>query len=155
MYSKLSQLKHMRRSSYINGENTESYDLVIKDIERMLRQEEHEMLEESLIESMNKEYENNEKSNWYNQNFDTWVPLPTRQDCRMYSLAERLRYSQCRLDMFDYMEDKFKKTTFPNLADRIDFFRGLKIWVIYHVHNVSSYWYRFRNYLLMCWCVAE
>ena len=122
MYSKLSQLKHMRRSSYINGENTESYDLVIKDIERMLRQEEHEMLEESLIESMNKEYENNEKSNWYNQNFDTWVPLPTRQDCRMYSLAERLRYSQCRLDMFDYMEDKFKKTAFPNLADRIEFF---------------------------------
>lgn len=122
MYSKLSQLKHMRRSSYINGENTESYDLVIKDIERMLRQEEHEMLEESLIASMNKEYENNEKSNWYNQNFDTWVPLPTRQDCRMYSLAERLRYSQCRLDMFDYMEDKFKKTTFPNLADRIEFF---------------------------------
>ena len=59
MYSKLSQLKHMRRSSYINGENTESYDLVIKDIERILRQEEEKLLEESLIESMNKEYESN------------------------------------------------------------------------------------------------
>ena len=122
MYSKLSQLKHMRRSSYINGENTESYDLVIKDIERILRQEEDELFEESLIESMNKEYENNEKSNWYNENFDTWVPLPTRQDCRTYSLAERLRYSQCRLDMFEYMENKFKKMTFLNLADRLDFF---------------------------------
>tara|TARA_B100001540_G_scaffold91798_1_gene82961 strand:- start:3429 stop:3803 length:375 start_codon:yes stop_codon:yes gene_type:complete len=122
MYSKLSQLKYMKRSSYINGENTESYDLIIKDIERMIRQEEDELLEESLIESMNKEYENNMKSNWYNDNFDTWVPLPARQNCQLYSLAERLRYSQCRLDMFEYMENKFKKTTFPNLADRIEFF---------------------------------
>ena len=52
MYSKLSQLKYMKRSSYINGENTESYDLIIKDIEKMLRQEEDELLEDSLIESM-------------------------------------------------------------------------------------------------------
>ena len=122
MYSRLSQLKHMRRGSYINGENTESFDLVIKDIERMLQQEEDKLMEESLIESMNNEYENNSKSKWYNDNFDTWVSLPVRQDCREYSLTERLRYSQCRLDMFEYMENKFKKIIFPNIADRLDFF---------------------------------
>ena len=122
MYTRLSQLKHMKLNSYINGDNTESYDIVIRDIEKMLQHEEERFIEESLIESMNKEYENNSKSKWYDDNFDTWIPLPIRQDCRMYSLAERLRYSQCRVDMFEYMENKFKKITFPNLADRLEFF---------------------------------
>ena len=112
----------MKLNSYINGDNTESYDIVIRDIEKMLQHEEERFIEESLIESMNKEYENNSKSKWYDDNFDTWIPLPIRQDCRMYSLAERLRYSQCRVDMFEYMENKFKKITFPNLADRLEFF---------------------------------
>ncbi len=62
----------MRRGSYINGENTESFDLVIKDIERMLQQEEDKLIEESLIESMNNEYENNSKSKWYNDNFSSF-----------------------------------------------------------------------------------
>ena len=75
-----------------------------------------------LIDYLQKEFENIDKEVWYDQNFDNWVRLPQRQECESYPFEERLRYSKCRLVMFDHIEREWKKKTFPTLHNRLEFF---------------------------------
>lgn len=79
-------------------------------------------LQDELINSLQREFENIDKEIWYNQNFDNWVKLPERQECDSYPLAQRVRYSKCRHIMFDHVEKEWKKKTFPTLHNRLEFF---------------------------------
>jgi hypothetical protein len=81
-----------------------------------------EELHSELIESLQNEFENTEKGQWYEENFENWRGLPERQDCDDYPLSQRLHYSRCRTKMFDHVEREWKKKTFPTLHERLDFF---------------------------------
>ena len=122
MNSTLNQLKMLRRSNYVRGEHTEMYDRMVRDIEKILDEDDDRAANVLLSESLKKEMSNNEKSEWYNEHFDNWIPLPDRYDCEGYHMSERLRYSQFRIDVFNHMEMKFKMSVFPNVARRIEFF---------------------------------
>ena len=82
----------------------------------------NEKLHDELIDSPRVEFENIEKSEWYNEHFNTWKGLPDRQDCDNYPLSQRLHYSRCRTKMFNHIEKEWKKKTFPTLHERLDFF---------------------------------
>jgi hypothetical protein len=91
--------------------------------------EEYSTLEKSddelrteLIESLQVEFENTEKGQWYEDNFENWRGLPVRQECDDYPLFQRLHYSKCRSKMFDHVEKEWKKKTFPTLHERLEFF---------------------------------
>lgn len=79
-------------------------------------------IRQELIVSLQKEFENVDKEIWYSKNFDDWKSLPERQNCDPYPINQRLRYSKCRLIMFDHLEKDWKKKTFPTLHDRLEFF---------------------------------
>jgi hypothetical protein len=81
-----------------------------------------EELEDELVVSIQKEYDNMEREDWYNDNFENWRGLPTRQECDNYPLPQRLHYSKCRTKMFDHIEKEWKKKTFPTLYERLEFF---------------------------------
>ena len=81
-----------------------------------------EELHDELIESLQKEFENYEKGEWYEDNFENWRGLPERQECDDYHLSQRLHYSKCRTKMFDHVEQMWKKKTFPTLHERLEFF---------------------------------
>jgi len=81
-----------------------------------------EELQGELIESLQKEFENTEKGQWYEDNFESWRGLPERQECDDYPLSQRLHYSKCRTKMFDHVEKEWKKKTFPSLHERLEFF---------------------------------
>jgi hypothetical protein len=81
-----------------------------------------EELHDELIESLQKEFENSEKGEWYEDNFENWRGLPERQDCDDYPLSQRIHYSKCRTKMFDHVEQMWKKKTFPTLYERLEFF---------------------------------
>jgi len=75
-----------------------------------------------LMNSLQIEFENLDKEVWYDQHFGNWKEMPPRQECDTYPLPQRLRYSQCRRVMFDHLEHDWKKKTFPNLYNRLEFF---------------------------------
>jgi hypothetical protein len=79
-------------------------------------------LQDTLINLLQREFENIDKEIWYSQNFDNWVKLPERQECDSYPLAQRVCYSKCRQIMFDHLEKDWKKKTFPTLHNRLEFF---------------------------------
>ena len=79
-------------------------------------------LQDTLINLLQREFENIDKEIWYSENFDNWVKLPERQECESYPIAQRLRYSKCRHVMFDHIEKEWKKKTFPTLHNRLEFF---------------------------------
>lgn len=81
-----------------------------------------EELQGELIESLQKEFENTEKGQWYEDNFESWRGLPERQECDDYPISQRLHYSKCRTKMFDHVEKEWMKKTFPTLHERLDFF---------------------------------
>ena len=81
-----------------------------------------EELHDELIESLQVEFENTEKGQWYEDNFENWRGLPERQECDDYPLSQRLHYSKCRTKMFDHVEKEWMKKTFPTLHERLDFF---------------------------------
>jgi len=81
-----------------------------------------EDIHEKLIQSLKCEFENIDKQTWYTEHFDNWSTMPERQDCEMYPLPQRLRYSECRRKMFHHLEKDWKRKTFPILADRLEFF---------------------------------
>lgn len=87
--------------------------------------DEYETIENThvkLIDSLKREFENIDKEMWYDKHFDGWKMMPQRQECDSYPLQQRLRYSECRRRMFDHLEMDWKKKTFPNLANRLEFF---------------------------------
>src|SRR6056300_718299 len=57
-------------------------------------------LQNELVSSLDKEFENIDKEIWYDQNFDDWKMMPERQECEEYPLAQRVCYSKCRRKMF-------------------------------------------------------
>jgi|TARA_A200000159_G_C7334321_1_gene344370 glucan-binding YG repeat protein len=78
---------------------------------------------ERLTQYMRIELDNNEKEKWYNKQFDTWQNMPPRQECKDFSIDERLKYSYGRLILFKYLEDRWKIQTFgKDLGSRLDFF---------------------------------
>ena len=79
-------------------------------------------LQQKLIDSLQKEFENIDKEIWYNEHFSNWKHMPERQECDMYQLPERLHYSKCRHKMFDHLEVEWKRTLFTTLYNRIEFF---------------------------------
>lgn len=79
-------------------------------------------MHDKLIQSLKCEFENIDKQTWYDEHFDNWSTMPERQDCEMYSLPQRLCYSECRRKIFDHLERDWKRKTFPTLADRLEFF---------------------------------
>lgn len=81
-----------------------------------------EELQGELIESLQKEFENTEKGQWYEDNFESWRGLPERQECDDYPISQRLHYSKCRTKMFDHVEKEWMKKTFPTLHERLEFF---------------------------------
>jgi hypothetical protein len=81
-----------------------------------------EELQDELIDSLQVEFENTEKGQWYEENFENWRGLPDRQDCDEYPISQRLHYSRCRTKMFDHVEREWKKKTFPTLYERLEFF---------------------------------
>jgi len=81
-----------------------------------------EELQDELIESLQLEFENTEKGQWYEENFENWRGLPDRQDCDEYPISQRLHYSRCRTKIFDHVEREWKKKTFPTLHERLEFF---------------------------------
>jgi len=81
-----------------------------------------EELHDELIESLQVEFENTEKGQWYEDNFENWRGLPERQGCDDYPLSQRLHYSKCRTKMFDHVEKEWMKKTFPTLHERLEFF---------------------------------
>ena len=81
-----------------------------------------EELHDELIESLQVEFENTEKGQWYEDNFENWRGLPERQECDDYPLSQRLHYSKCRTKMFDHIEKEWMKKTFPTLHERLEFF---------------------------------
>jgi hypothetical protein len=139
----LSFFKKRRRDDYLMNINTGYYDDKINKV-KYIRERVSEKLREiylkrdtavvdalfdeynmenSLIESLQMEFENIDKEVWYDENFDGWEPMPDRQDCDSYPIHTRLEYSRQRREMFDHLERKFKLKTFgPNLADRLEFF---------------------------------
>lgn len=122
MNSTLNTFKHLRRNAFVMHGNADTYDIIINDIENMLRDDDEHDMNDALLHSLKQEYENMDKSAWYQDHFPTWVHLPMRQDCEWFSLEDRLRYSQCRIEMFDHLERKFKQRSFPSLVDRLEFF---------------------------------
>lgn len=118
----LYKARQLRRDNFIRYGQTGIYDTIIRDLEKILHEEEERINHDLLIESLKQELENSKKSSWYDEHFEDWIPLPERQDCDSYSTTERLRYSQYRLDMFDHLERTFKRRKFPTLADRLEFF---------------------------------
>jgi hypothetical protein len=72
--------------------------------------------------TLQKEYDNLDKQTWYTNHFDNWKMMPERQDCEQYPMSDRLEYSKCRLTMFNHLEKEWKKQTFPNLHERLEFF---------------------------------
>lgn len=144
----LSQFKKKRRDNFVRYGETQSDDNISKLLSLTLRVEdelrgvdaveenqiihtlysEYEALDNScglqddLINSLRREFENIDKEIWYEKNFDNWVKLPERQECQSYPLAQRLRYSKCRQAMFDHLEREWKKRTYPTLHDRLEFF---------------------------------
>ena len=81
-----------------------------------------EELQDELIESLQIEFENTEKGQWYEDNFESWRGLPERQECDDYPITQRLHYSKCRTKMFDHIEKEWMKKTFPTLHERLEFF---------------------------------
>lgn len=79
-------------------------------------------IHDKLIHTLKQEFENVDKQTWYDEHFDNWSMLPRRQECEAYSLPERLKYSECRLAMFDHLENEWKRNTFPTLCNRLEFF---------------------------------
>lgn len=79
-------------------------------------------LHNELVKSIEQELQNVDKEIWYNCNFDGWKRMPDRQEYDSYPLPQQLRYSRCRLKMFEYLEREWKKRTFPTLHDRLEFF---------------------------------
>lgn len=77
---------------------------------------------DTLVQSLQVEFENIDKEIWYNQHFDNWVQLPERQECQSFPVGQRLQYSQCRHKMFDHLEMDWKRRTFPTLHNRLEFF---------------------------------
>jgi hypothetical protein len=122
MESELYKVRQLKRDSFIRYGHAGIYETIVSDIEKILHDEEEREHQDLLIESMKIELDNAEKSCWYSDHFDDWVDLPTRQNCESYPLMERLRYSRCRLDMFDHLEHTFKRRKFPTLANRLEFF---------------------------------
>tara|TARA_B110000305_G_scaffold232650_1_gene287944 strand:- start:1545 stop:1913 length:369 start_codon:yes stop_codon:yes gene_type:complete len=122
MNSTLDIFKDLRRNAFVMHGNTDTYDVIIKDIENMLRDDDERDMNDALLYSLKQEYDNMDKSAWYHDHFDTWVHLPKRQECAWFSIEDRLRYSQCRIEMFDHIEYKFKQRTFPNISKRLSFF---------------------------------
>lgn len=122
MESTLNTFKQLRRNAFIAYGNVSVYDNIIHDIEALLDEDDERYTRDALIKTMKQEYDNIDKAAWYEEHFDTWVPMPERQDCDMFSLEDRLRYAQCRVEMFDHLERNFKQRTFPHLAERLEFF---------------------------------
>lgn len=122
MNSTLNTFKDLRRNAFVMHGNVDTYDVIISDIENMLREDDERDLNDALLHSLKQEYKNMDKSVWYHDHFKTWVNLPNRQECEWFSTEDRLRYSQCRIEMFNHLESKFKKRTFPNLTERLSFF---------------------------------
>lgn len=122
MESTLNTFKQLRRNAFIACGNVSVYDNIIHDIEALLHEDDERYMRDALIETMRQEYENIDKAAWYEEHFDTWIPMPERQDCEWFSLEDRLRYAQCRVEMFDHLERSFKQRMFPNLAERLEFF---------------------------------
>ena len=144
--SALSDFKRKRRYAYISDENYINYNSHIERLmsmidiikSKLVTIESHEndarmrnLIDEydaiadtndDLIDSIRRELENSDKSDWYAKNFDNWCELPPRQDCDEYPIIDRLHYSKCRLAMFDHLETTWKKETFPTLAHRLEFF---------------------------------
>ena len=81
-----------------------------------------EELQDELIESLQIEFANTEKGQWYEDNFESWRGLPERQECDDYPISQRLHYSKCRTKMFDHIEKEWMKKTFPTLHERLEFF---------------------------------
>ena len=79
-------------------------------------------IQTKLVETLQKEYDNLDRQTWYTNHFDNWKMMPERQDCEQYPMSDRLEYSKCRLTMFNHLEKEWKKQTFPNLHERLEFF---------------------------------
>ena len=109
------EIRHISASedTTVVNDLIEEYDVIEKS-ESELQQE--------LIESLQSEFDNLDKEVWYGQQFGNWKEMPSRQECDSYPLPQRLRYSQCRRVMFDHLEHDWKKKTFPNLYNRLEFF---------------------------------
>ena len=122
MESTLNTFKQLRRNAFIACGNVSVYDNIIHNIETLLDEDDERYMRDALIKTMKQECDNIDRAAWYEEHFDTWVPMPERQDCDMFSLEDRLRYAQCRVEMFDHLERTFKKRMFPNLAERLEFF---------------------------------
>jgi len=122
MESTLNTFKQLRRNAFIACGNVSVYDNIIHNIETLLDEDDERYTRDALIKTMKQECDNIDRAAWYEEHFDTWVPMPERQDCDMFSLEDRLRYAQCRVEMFDHLERTFKKRMFPNLAERLEFF---------------------------------
>jgi len=142
----LSDFKRKRRYAYINDEDYVEYNLHINRLNDMISViksrltdiesqenakrvsaliEEYENISDvrqELLQSIRKELENIDKGKWYAENFDDWKTMPERQECEDYPIVDRLHYSRCRLEMFNHLEDIWKKETFPTLAHRLEFF---------------------------------
>jgi len=61
MNSTLNQLKMLRRNSYVRGEHTEMYDRMVRDIEKILDEDDDRAANMLLSESLKKEMSNNKK----------------------------------------------------------------------------------------------
>ena len=142
----LSDFKRKRRYAYISDEDYFDYNTHIEKLTNMIdiiksklssmesRENSKRVRElideydsisdthEDLIESIRQELSNIDKNEWYALHFDNWREMPPRQDCDEYPIIDRLHYSKCRLDMFDHLENTWKRETFPTLAHRLDFF---------------------------------
>lgn len=75
-----------------------------------------------LIESLRIELDNVDKEMWYDSHFNNWKFMPKRQECAEYDTLDKLRYSVYRCMMFDHLEKTWKRTMFPNIGDRLEFF---------------------------------
>ena len=137
----LSQFKRKRRDIFVKYGDTQ-YDEQIskllslttridKEIRDIDEQEDTKVvgnlfdeygIHDKLIHTLKCEFENDDKETWYSENFDNWSMMPQRQDCESYSLPDRLRYSECRLAMFDHLENEWKRNTFPTMYNRLEFF---------------------------------
>jgi hypothetical protein len=81
-----------------------------------------EDIHSTLINSLKQEFENIDKETWYDTHFHNWKTMPERQECEHYPITERLHYSKCRLKMFEHTENEWKKSVFPTLHNRLEFF---------------------------------
>ena len=135
----LSDFKRKRRIAYINDEDYNEYNTYIERLDTVISAlKRHENakrvntlidayadtsdIHDALIHSIRQELENVDKCAWYAEHFANWKSIPDRQECDDYPIMERLQYSQCRRVMFDHLEHDWKKKTFPNLYNRLEFF---------------------------------